>query len=63
MHPWALDMNQRQCLYAPSGEARCEAGAKDEENDKTIGVYDFLFLDHLAVVLLSSCACDSGFQH
>ena len=26
-------------------------------------VYEFLFLDHLAVVLLNSCACDSGFQH
>ena len=26
----ALDMNQRQCLYAFSGEARC-GGAKDED--------------------------------
>jgi len=37
-HAWALDMNQRQCLYARRGEARCREGAKDEENDKAIGL-------------------------
>ena len=58
LHAWALDMNQRQCLYA-----RCEGGAEDEENDKAIGVYEFLFLDYLAVVLLDSSAYDSEFQH
>ena len=56
-HAWALGMKQLQCLCAHRGEARCGGGAKDEENDKAIDVYEFLFLDYLAVVLLNSCAC------
>ena len=56
-------MKQRQCLCAHRGETRCGGGAKGEENDKAIGVYEFLILDYLAVVLLNSCACDLRFQH
>jgi len=61
-HAWALGMEQRHCLCAHRGETRCGGGAKGEENDQAIGVYEILFLDYLAVVLLNSCACDSRFN-
>ena len=56
-------MKQRHCLCAHRGETHCGGGAKGEENDKAIGVYEFLFLDYLAVVLLDSCACDLKFNN
>ena len=56
-------MKQRQRLCARRGEVRSGGGAKDDENDEAIGVYEFLFLDHLAVVLLNSCGCDLRFKH
>ena len=61
-HSWALGMKQRQYLCAHRGETHCGGGAKSEENDKAIGVYEFLILDYLAVVLLNSYACHLRFN-
>jgi len=57
-------MNQRQCLYARSGEARRGGRAKDEGNDKAIGVYEFLFfIGHLRGCDSLSAFAYTALQH